>query len=863
MRQRKRLLPLLALVTLSLALLTCNRSAKGEPTLVPTYNPLSATGPNTPTPLTPSATATASPTASPTATATATPTPLPIVLIQQAQDALQNGDSAGAQAVFEALPVQNLEEAEAAQTRFGLAQSMLEEQDYVGAVDALRVFMVEHPEHPLSSDAKFLLAEALMGKGEYPAAAEAYREYLGEQGVIEPYVRMWIGDALTSAEAYDEAVDEYEQALAIAPSPSLIYQAREKAALALGYAGDYESALAHYDAILAATDDENLQARIQYQAAQTLLVAGELTAAYARLNDVVTNYPKTGAAYSALVDLVNSGQLVDEYQRGLVDYYNDAPDAAIAAFYRYIESDLTGHIGAPHYFAGMAYRSEDNYAAALLEFDKLIDTHPGDPYEDDAWLAKAWTQYLFGDTDEAIGTYSRFVAENPFNGLAPEALWWAANIYFWDDDCALAEPLFAQLASDYPASENAPDALYRAAYCSYFLARHEDARATWQDYADTYPSAELLAGAHFWRGRSYLATGEEISATVAFEDAVGAGPLDYYSQRALDYLVDLKPDEYGAENRPPAPFAQLPAHLEPAVPGETRTGAVDADEDMDRAAADGWLAGWLGLSPTEAITVSRLSPVLAADSRLLRGEELWRLGRREEAKGELEWLRRDTATDLLTQYQLAVFFRDLGLYRSSILAANAAIRLSPAKSPFDAPVFLARLAYPTYYGDLVLPEAEANGLDPLLLFSLIHQESLFEGFATSHAFAHGLMQIIPSTGQSIARSLAWPGYEVLDLYRPYVSVKFGTWYLGQQRDTFEGLIYPALAAYNAGPGNARRWLDRTLAICSEPDASAEASAECPFDYDVFVELINLYETRLYIRQIYKHFSVYQHLYASD
>jgi soluble lytic murein transglycosylase len=303
----------------------------------------------------------------------------------------------------------------------------------------------------------------------------------------------------------------------------------------------------------------------------------------------------------------------------------------------------------------------------------------------------------------------------------------------------------------------------------------------------------------------------------------------------------------GADHQSREPFVQRPFDLNAAA----------ADEALERAAADGWLAGWLGLSPSEAVTVSQLSPVLAADPRLLRGQELWQLSRQAEAKEELEWLRRDTSTDARTQYQLATFFRDLGLYRSSILAATAAIRLSPAGSPFDAPPYLARLAYPIYYADLVVPEAEALDLDPLLLFSLIRQESLFEGFATSYAYAYGLMQIIPSTGQSIANSLGWSGYETAELYRPFISIKFGSWYLDRQRVTFDGLIYPALAAYNAGPGNAGRWLESTLSGC------ADEANDCPFDYDVFVELINLYETRLYIRQIYKHYSVYHDLYASE
>jgi soluble lytic murein transglycosylase len=861
MKRRNWIIPLVALVSLALATLACNRSSGSTPTLVPTIalpsaTPTAAVTHSIPPPLTPSPTTTATPTPTPTSTSTPSPTPPPIVLIEEAAAAFHDGDYAAAQSVYQALPIDILSDAEAAQARFGLAQSLLEDEDYAAAADAWRDFLAEHPDHPLTADAHFLLAEALMGQGEYLAAADEYRAYLDMRDVIAAYVQQWIGDAYTFAEAYDDAASAYQQALAQAPTFDLIFQTREKMGLAYGYAGDYAAALAQYDAILAAAEDGNLRARIQYQAAQTLLVAGEREAAYTRLYDLVNNYYQTAPAYDALVDLINSDQPVDEFQRGLVDYYNDAYDAAVAAFYRAIEADPAGHDGALHYFAGLTYRAAGNYTAAIAEFDTLIDTHPGDPYVDAAWLAQAWTHYLAGDYETAVETYTRFVVGNPNNGLAPEALWWAANIRFWDDDCERAEALFAQLAADYPTSEYAADALYRAAFCRYRLGDYAAAEDAWRRYTVKYPAADLAIGAHFWRGRSYLAAGETVSATAAFSQAVTAGPLDYYSQRALDSLAPAASAEL-SRARSAGDLADLEGPRPPFVRRPLDLSPVGFDEAAERAAADIWLADGLGLSATQAVTISQLSPTLAADPRLQRGGELWRLGRRSEAKEELEWLRRDTATDLRTQYQLAIFFRDLGLYRSSILAANAAIRLSPARSPFDAPPFLARLAYPTYYADLVLSEAEANDLDPLLLFALIRQESLFESFATSYAYAHGLMQIIPSTGRGIADSLGWPDYETADLYRPFISVKFGSWYLARQRDTFDGLLYPALAAYNAGPGNARRWLDRTLASC--PDETGPD--DCPFDYDFFVEIIHLRETRLYVRQIYSHFAVYQYLYG--
>ncbi|HRU95520.1 MAG TPA: lytic transglycosylase domain-containing protein, partial [Anaerolineae bacterium] len=219
--------------------------------------------------------------------------------------------------------------------------------------------------------------------------------------------------------------------------------------------------------------------------------------------------------------------------------------------------------------------------------------------------------------------------------------------------------------------------------------------------------------------------------------------------------------------------------------------------------------------------------------------------RDDEARTELDGLRAGYRDDALAQYHLALIFRGLGLCRSSIAAASTVLQLSPAGDLTQAPRFLGCLIYPTYFSELVAADAAEFELPLLLVYALLRQESLFEGYATSWAAARGLMQVIPSTGAEIAAALNWPpDYQTADLYRPIVSVRFGTWYLAQQRERFEGDLYPALAAYNGGPGNAARWW--------------EAAGG---DRDLFVELISLEETRTYITRIAQHFAYYRWLYA--
>ncbi|GIV84529.1 MAG: hypothetical protein KatS3mg052_1536 [Candidatus Roseilinea sp.] len=101
----------------------------------------------------------------------------------------------------------------------------------------------------------------------------------------------------------------------------------------------------------------------------------------------------------------------------------------------------------------------------------------------------------------------------------------------------------------------------------------------------------------------------------------------------------------------------------------------------------------------------------------------------------------------------------------------------------------------------MLRHAQEFGLDPLLLFSLIRQESLFEPFAVSSAAANGLMQVIPSTGREIHTDLNWPpNYTTADLQKPYVSVRFGSHYLAKQRRFFGGDLYAAHRRIQRRPG---------------------------------------------------------------
>ena len=115
---------------------------------------------------------------------------------------------------------------------------------------------------------------------------------------------------------------------------------------------------------------------------------------------------------------------------------------------------------------------------------------------------------------------------------------------------------------------------------------------------------------------------------------------------------------------------------------------------------------------------------------------------------------------------------------------GTAVLQNSGQSIREVPRFLGQLIYPVYYADLIMPLAEQYGYDPRLQFALVRQESLFESFARSGAAAQGLSQVIPDTGVYIANQLNWPDYENDDLYKPYVGLNFGAFYLAQQLGFF-------------------------------------------------------------------------------
>lgn len=156
---------------------------------------------------------------------------------------------------------------------------------------------------------------------------------------------------------------------------------------------------------------------------------------------------------------------------------------------------------------------------------------------------------------------------------------------------------------------------------------------------------------------------------------------------------------------------------------------------------------------------------------------------------------------------------------------------------------LLRTMYPLGYRDVILLEAPRRNLDPFFVAAIIQVESSFNPHAKSPKGATGLMQIMPDTGAWIASRMG-VSFSPSDLLEPEKNIALGCFYLQHLFQIFP-TEYAAVAAYNAGTGNVRGWLERGLW-----NGEFESLEDIPFQ-----------ETRNYLRRVFHTWEFFRRLYG--
>lgn len=158
-----------------------------------------------------------------------------------------------------------------------------------------------------------------------------------------------------------------------------------------------------------------------------------------------------------------------------------------------------------------------------------------------------------------------------------------------------------------------------------------------------------------------------------------------------------------------------------------------------------------------------------------------------------------------------------------------------------------KMLYPIQYESIVEKYSNEYQLDSYMVYSLIRVESKFNPYAKSSKAAKGLMQITPQTGNYIATLIGNKNFNNDNLYDPELNIKYGCFYFSKLLRDFDGSLNCAIAAYNGGEGNVRKWM--TI------DKNGKKSLN--------IEDVQFSETKQYMKRVNKYYEIYKFLYSND
>ena len=153
------------------------------------------------------------------------------------------------------------------------------------------------------------------------------------------------------------------------------------------------------------------------------------------------------------------------------------------------------------------------------------------------------------------------------------------------------------------------------------------------------------------------------------------------------------------------------------------------------------------------------------------------------------------------------------------------------------------IRFPVLHEKIVDRFSKKYDVDKSLIYAVIRQESSFRSQVKSSQNAQGLMQILPSTANWLSKK--YLNNHRMNLFNISSNIQLGTIYLKYLGQRFENNRILMAAAYNAGPTNLMRWLNRAK------------SREKPMDVDVFIENITFKETRHYVQAVLVFDYIYQ------
>lgn len=679
------------------------------------------------------------------------------------------------------------------------ARSALAAREYAAAVELLAK---ETPPGAADPDAEFVRAWALVRAGRAAEAAPLAAKVEVAAGAPPAYRDLLLGELYLADRQLPRAIDALERVPASSPLRSRATMALEETYYALGRTADARRLL---EDLAARPDPAPGSAAALWALAQR---AGKGNAAAAGpLRRLYRYYPGTKEERAAaewqpaatIEDVGWRGDTLQESGRNgeatklLEARVQDA--RADDCVYRYA-------LGRAHHKLANLSRAEE-ILAPLGAACKGKDDDRGAK----ALYVAARSLERRKEWAAAAALFLAIPATYPAHSMADDGYAMGGIALQESGDLAAARAAWAKGAADYPGGDLAAENAWRLAWGAYLAGDVAEA-LRWAEVGGTrvplaVAATDVLA-CRYWHARwtAWPTEGEALAEAGAREQAAAElaalaseAPWHYYGALAYSRLRVLDPARAAALARPVLD--------DPAAPWVVRTSFAESP------------------ATTQALALARL-------------------GLAHEALTEI------TGHDLagVTGAEIAIVATLEGAAAGPLAALGRLrewlkTRPPPTLGPNAWKVM--RLAYPDSYWPEVKLSAQKFAWDPRIFHALVREESGFNPQVKSHAGACGLSQLMPTTASGCAKRMGVP-YSASKIWDPATNLSIGAYYLDLLHARYGGNSALALAGYNAGEGNADRWL-------------RELPADAPLD--TYVESISFRETRHYVKRVLSTYQVYR------
>lgn len=381
---------------------------------------------------------------------------------------------------------------------------------------------------------------------------------------------------------------------------------------------------------------------------------------------------------------------------------------------------------------------------------------------------------------------------------------------------------------------------YIAGRSAQMLGNYKKAKKYFEDYVQKFSGTEEGLEVLFRLGLVHLRMGQANSAIANFEKLLTSKNIDKFELNTKYWLARA----YQATNN-----TKALAVIDDLIARYTFS-YYGLRLRMERTSG---VLEWPAPLTLEKSLKGQIRLLKAQKETLNRVETLMSQGWVFEANLELQNFpsQRDPESKMVFAYKLA----KMGIFPRTIRLLNELTDLSGDYKTLD----IVSLGLPTIHSNVIQENATKNKLNPILVKSLIRQESAFGNRALSTSNALGLMQIIPPTAQEIASDLGLQKISIPDdMYLPELNIQMGSYYLAKVIRSFGGNVAMGLAAYNAGPQRLKLFVNPR----DEVRIQMEKFSSDPLDEMWFDEL-PWAETSFYVKAILRNTIMYRLMDASD